>query len=93
VTSWPARWPWSGHAPRPPTAPTSPEQLGYDLAGAGWTIVSTGGFGIDTAALRGALTGGGTTAAVLPVGVDRPYPHANTNLFEQVARHGVLVSP
>lgn len=69
------------------------EQLGYDLAAAGWTIVSTGGFGIDTAVLRGALSGGGTAAVILPAGVDRPHPHANTDLFEQVARHGMLVSP
>ncbi|WP_432830804.1 DNA-processing protein DprA [Dactylosporangium sp. CA-092794] len=68
-------------------------QLGADLAGAGWSVVSTGGLGVDAAALRGALAAGGTAVAVLPSGVDRPHPHANTDLLEQVAREGMLVSP
>jgi len=69
------------------------QQLGYDLAGAGWTVVSTGGYGVDTAVLRGALAGGGTTVVVSPAGIGRAHPHANTDLFGQVTRHGMLVSP
>jgi DNA processing protein len=69
------------------------EQLGYDLAAAGWTVLSTGAYGIDGAGLRGALTGGGPVAAVLPAGVDRPYPSGNADLFDRIAGNGVLVSP
>nr|BFE56398.1 hypothetical protein GCM10020063_009240 [Dactylosporangium thailandense] len=68
-------------------------QLGTDLAGTGWTVVSTGAFGIDAAALRGALTGDGTPVAVLPGGVDQPHPHANRDLFDQITRRGMLLSP
>ncbi|MEU7874262.1 DNA-processing protein DprA [Dactylosporangium sp. NPDC049140] len=45
-------------------------QLGTDLADAGWTVVSTGALGVGTAALRGALAGGGLPVAVLAEGVD-----------------------
>jgi len=68
-------------------------QLGTDLAGAGWAVVSTGALGIDTAALRGALAGGGAAVAVLAAGIDQPHPHANSDLFDQVIRDGVLLSP
>ncbi len=69
------------------------EQLGYDLATAGWTTVSTGAYGVDGAVLRGAMAGGGTVVAVLPGGVDRPYPAGHAALLDQVAAHGLLVSP
>jgi DNA processing protein len=69
------------------------EQLGYDLAGAGWTVVSTGAYGVEGAAARGALSGGGTVVAVLPAGVDRPYPSGHADLFDQIAARGLLVSP
>jgi DNA processing protein len=69
------------------------EQLGYDLADASWTVVSTGAYGVDGAALRGALAGGATVVAVLPAGVDRPYPSGNAGLFDRIASSGLLVSP
>ncbi|MGI5243344.1 DNA-processing protein DprA [Dactylosporangium sp. CA-139066] len=68
------------------------EQLGTGLADAGWTIVSTGGFGIDTAALRGALAGDGIPVAVLAAGVDQPRPYANRDLFDHIAQRGMLLS-
>ena len=69
------------------------QQLGYDLAAAGWTVAATSGYGVAAAALRGALAAGGTAVAVLPAGIDRPYPSGNTHLLDQVAAHGLLVSP
>jgi DNA processing protein len=68
-------------------------QLGHDLAAAGWTVAATSGYGVAAAALRGALAAGGTAVAVLPAGIDRPYPSGNAHLLDQVAAHGLLVSP
>ena len=66
--------------------------LAYGLAGRGWTILTTGAFGIGSAALRGALAAGGTAAAVLSSGLLRPYPSAHGDLFDRVAHGGLLVS-
>lgn len=76
-------------------------QLGMDrahavarhLAGRGVHVVSGGALGIDGAAHRGALAGGGTTTVVLGSGVDVPYPVRHAALFEDVvAGGGTLVS-
>jgi len=66
--------------------------LGYRLAGAGCTVVSSGGYGIDSAALRGALTGDGTPVAVQPCGLARRHPAGHERLFDQIAARGLLVS-
>lgn len=67
-------------------------ELAIGLAERGWTVLSGGAFGIDGAAHRGALAGGGPTVVVLACGVDVPYPRGHDSLFQEVMRTGVLVS-
>lgn len=66
-------------------------RISADLAGAGWTVVSGGAFGIDAAAHRGALTEG-SSVCVLACGIDVAYPAAHSGLLERIAADGVLVS-
>ncbi|WP_328530171.1 DNA-processing protein DprA [Nocardioides sp. NBC_00368] len=67
-------------------------RLAGDLANAGHVVVAGGAVGIDVAAHRGALAGGGRTVAVLPTGVDRLWPAINESLLEAVAENGAVVS-
>lgn len=67
-------------------------ELAYRIAGAGWTILTTGGYGIDTAVLRGALAADGRVAVLAPGGVLRPHPSGNTDLLARVAEEGLLLS-
>ncbi len=67
--------------------------LAKHLAARGVHVVSGGALGIDGAAHRGALAGGGLTTVVLGSGTDVPYPLRHAPLFaEVVARGGGLVS-
>lgn len=67
-------------------------ELSRDLAGMGHTIVSGLAYGVDQAAHRGALVAGGPTIAVMPCGVDRPYPGAHAQLLEAIAERGLVVA-
>jgi len=67
-------------------------QLGSDLARRNITVISGMARGVDSAAHRGALEGGGTTIAVFGCGVDVIYPREHAKLAEQICEHGALVS-
>ncbi len=69
-------------------------EFAYRLAEAGYTVMSSGGYGIDEAALRGALTGADAATAMVmqPCGLDRVHPNANSRLIEQAAEQGLVLT-
>jgi DNA processing protein len=67
-------------------------RFGEELAQAGISVVSGLARGIDGAAHRGALRGGGHTVAVLGSGVDVVYPPEHEALAAEIVRTGALVS-
>lgn len=69
------------------------EMLARDLASRGICIISGLARGIDTAAHRGAIRGGGKTIAVMGTGIDAVYPKENTRLVREILDSGgALVS-
>jgi DNA processing protein len=67
-------------------------RLGADLARRGVAVISGMARGIDAAAHRGALEGGGPTIAVLGCGVDVIYPREHAALAAAIRDRGALVS-
>jgi DNA processing protein len=68
-------------------------ELARGLAERGIAVISGGAIGIDGAAHRGALDGGGHTVVVQGTGIDVIYPQQHRTLFAEVlAKGGALVS-
>lgn len=68
------------------------EKMGYELAREGCVVVSGLAKGIDSAAARGALRGGGKVVGVVGSGPDIVYPAENVRLFEDVVSVGAIIS-
>jgi DNA processing protein len=66
--------------------------LGRELAAAGVLVISGLARGIDAAAHRGALEGGGPTLAVLGCGVDVCSPRGHERLLAAVCETGAAIS-
>ena len=67
-------------------------RLGLELGRSGALVVSGLAQGLDSAALKGALSGGGSVVSVLACGVDVVYPPQNRELHQDVAAVGALIS-
>jgi DNA processing protein len=67
-------------------------ELGRELAAQGIGVVSGLALGIDGAAHRGALDGGGPAIGVVGSGLDVVYPSRHRELWSQVAERGLLLS-
>lgn len=68
------------------------ERLARDLAARGLTVVSGLAHGIDAAAHRGALAGGGRTVAVIASACDRVTPPDHEPLAARIAERGAVLS-
>jgi len=68
------------------------QQFAYELARAGFVIVSGLAQGIDAAAHWGALRAGGQTIAVMATGIDAVYPRVNRSLATVIGKEGLLLS-
>ncbi|MBR9982591.1 MAG: DNA-processing protein DprA [Desulfatitalea sp.] len=71
---------------------TTTHRLCTALALRGATVVSGMARGIDTAAHRGTLDGGGRTVAVLGSGLNRIYPTENRKLYLEIAETGAVIT-
>lgn len=75
-----------------PYGETMAGRISAGLARSGVVLVSGMAQGIDAAALKGALHGGGQTISVLAGGVDVVYPACNRRLYQEVQTTGAVIS-
>jgi len=68
------------------------ETFSQALSEAGWCVSSGLALGIDGAAHRGALRGGGSTIAVVGTGLDIVYPARHRDLAHEIVEKGLIVS-
>ena len=67
-------------------------RLASELAQQGVVVISGMAEGIDTAAHRGALDGGGSTVAVWGTSLDIVYPQSNRSLAADIRENGAIYS-
>ncbi len=67
-------------------------RMGCQIGACGAIVASGMAYGIDAAAMRGALDSGRPVVGVLGCGVDVIYPRSNRALFEDMAQSGCLLS-
>lgn len=70
-------------------------RIAFDLTNNHVMVVSGMARGIDSSAHKGAMYANqqhGQTIAVLGTGIDVPYPKENTDLYEQIASQGLILS-
>ncbi len=67
-------------------------KIAYELASANAIIVSGMALGVDAVAAAGALSAGGSTVAVLGCGIDVVYPHEHKRLYDEICRHGAVIT-
>ena len=75
-----------------PYGMTTAGEFGKQLASAGTTIVSGMALGIDGAAMRGAISAGGKTIAVLAGGLNICYPPEHNFLMGDIVLTGAVIS-
>ncbi|WP_395753654.1 DNA-processing protein DprA [Prosthecobacter sp.] len=68
------------------------KKLSFQIAYAGYAIISGLARGIDTAAHEAALAANGRTIAVIGSGIGKLYPPENMALAERIAKNGAVVS-
>lgn len=75
-----------------PTGSETTLQFARQLAEMGLIVTSGLALGIDAAAHRGALMGGGQTIAVTGTGADRIYPSRHRHLAHEIVARGAVIS-
>ena len=68
------------------------EKIGKELSSAGITVVSGGAYGIDMAALKGAVDAGGSPVVVLGVKLNEDYPSHSIQYLNKIEKQGCIVS-
>lgn len=68
------------------------KKMSFQIAYAGYTVVSGLARGIDTTAHEAALAAKGRTVAVIGSGIGKLYPPENMALAERIAQNGAVVS-
>ncbi len=68
------------------------KKISFQIAFAGYTVISGLARGIDTAAHESALAAKGRTIAVIGSGIGKLYPPENMALAERIAQNGAVIS-
>lgn len=75
-----------------PYGTANAERMGRELAAGGAVVVTGLAAGVDSAAAKGALRGGGRVVGVTGNGLDVYYPWESRDLYEDVTAAGALIS-